>query len=214
METEQFIIEVIKYGSWPIVTILGMTGLYFLKDKIGLVFGGVKSAKVGENEIQFYENKQSLPTDNQIQQDLQHLIPVDPTGIRGDLEEKINKQLSEIKGDYQKIDILVKHLAQQQISSMFEKVYYLIFGSQIRLLEFLSVQPDGKAPAQALAPFFEITKYNNPEHFGTDHFSDFMQFLLNWQLVENHGGDWGITKNGRAFIIYITAMRLDKNKSF
>ncbi|MFT6443419.1 MAG: hypothetical protein ACJASM_002980 [Salibacteraceae bacterium] len=211
MENKQFIIELIRYGAWPVVA---GAAIFFLKDKISNLFGGgLKSAKHGDTEFQFFEGKQSFKPKNPEQQNLQHLIPIDPTGLREDVEGRINEQLAQVTGDNEKIGILVKNLAQQQISNAFEKVYYNIFGSQIRLLEFLSVQAEGKAPVQVITPYFERAKHEDPEIFERHQFSDYMNFLLSWNLVENNNGEWLITKHGRAFITYITAVQLDKNKA-
>lgn len=210
MENKYFIIELIKYGAWPIVA--GFT-LYFLKDKIGtLIGGGIKSAKHGETEIQFFEAKQSIKPSTDEQQSLQDLIPLDPTGMRNEVESRINEQLTQITDEKNKIDILVKNLAQQQINNAFEKVYYNIFGSQIKLLEFLTIQTEGKARIKTILPFFENTKDTNPDTFESWEFSDYMNFLLSWNLVENDADVWYVTKYGRAFITYITAMKYSKNK--
>jgi len=211
LENKLFFIELLKHGAWPVVV---LSAIYILKEKIGNIFGGgVKSAKVGSNEIQFYESTQVARPVSVEQQNLQHLVPVDPTGLREELEVRINQQLVQISNDNEKIDILVKNLAQQQISNAFEKVYYGIFGSQIRLLEFLAVQPEGRAAVQAVTPFFEDAKKANPDVHGSHDFSDYIAFLLSWGLVQNDGAEWAITNHGRAFITYITAMQLNKNKA-
>lgn len=211
MEIKEFIIELLKYIAWPFVVLIS---IFILKDKLSSIFsGGIKSAKHGDTEVQFFEGKQPVKPEETEQQDLQHLIPVDPTGLRGEVEERIQSQLTQINNDNEKIDILVKNLAQQQISNAFEKVYYNIFGSQIRLLEFLAVQTDGKSDAETLNKFFETTKKDNPDIFKEWEFSDYMNFLVNWELVKNENNEWSITHNGRAFIIYITALQLNKNKS-
>lgn len=212
MDNKQFIIELLKFGAWPFVSVLA---IYLLKDKIVNIFcGGIKSAKHGDTEIQFFEPTQPVNPASQEQQNLQHLIPVDPTGIREEFEEILNHQLEKISDENKKIEILVKNLAQQQISNTFEKVYFNIFGSQIKLLEFLSTQADGKAPVQTVTPFFEAAKLNNPDVHGNHQFSDYMAFLLSWGLVKSINGEWSITNHGRAFITYITAMQLNKNRAF
>jgi len=174
VENKQFIIELIKYGAWP--TVAGIA-LYFLKDKLSsLIGGGLKSAKHGETEIHFFEGQQSVKPSIEERQNLQHLIPIDPTGMREELETKINEQLEQISDD-NKVDILVKNLAQQQINNAFEKVYYNIFGSQIRLLEFLAIQPEGKSSIESVLPFFEKIKSNNKEEFESWQLSDYMSYL-------------------------------------
>jgi hypothetical protein len=210
LENKYFIIELIKNGAWPVIA---GVAIFLLKDKIGvLIGGGLKSAKHGETEIQFFEPNQSVKPSIEEQQSLQHLIPVDTTGIRNEMESRINEQLAQITDEKNKIEILVKNLAQQQINNAFEKVYYNIFGSQIRLLEFLSIQTEGKARIKKILPFFENTKEINPDTFESWQFSDYMNFLLAWDLVKNDLDVWSITKYGRAFIAYITAIEYTKNK--
>ncbi len=212
MDNKQFFIELLKFGAWPIVAVIA---IYSLKDKITTIFsGGVKSAKHGDTEIQFFEPNQLVKPESQEQQNLQHLIPIDPTGIREEFEESIYTQLNQISDENKKIEILVKNLAQQQISNSFEKVYFNIFGSQIKVLEFLSTQPDGTAPVQEISSFYEHAKSISPDFYGNQQFSDFMAFLLSWGLVKTSNGDWSITNHGRAFITYITAMKLNKNRAF
>lgn len=148
-----------------------------------------------------------------MKQDLKHLIPVDPTGIRDGLEDKIKSQLESIKDEKEKINILIKNLAQQQIYGYFDKIYYSIFGSQIQLLEFLIIKPKGEASLQEIVPFFENAKKSYPEAFLGKFFSDYIEFLISWELVTNVGGEYSITANGKAFIAYITVMKFNKNKS-
>jgi len=211
MDNKQFIIEIIKYAGWPSVIILA---IFVLKDKVSSLFGGgLKSAKHGSSEVQFYEVHQEVKPSTPDNQNLQHLIPVDPTGLREELEKKIEGQLSKLScANTDKIDVLIKNLAQQQITNAFERVYHSIFGSQIRLLEFLSVQEDGKSTTSKIVNFFDTAKENAPETFENTEFSDYMNFLISWELVQNIEENWLITKKGRAFITYITAMKFDKNK--
>ena len=211
MDNKQFFIEFLKYGAWPVVA---GVAIFFLKDKLANIFVGVKSAKHGDTEIQFYEATQTVPSSPEEQLNLQHLIPIDPTGLREKFETKISQQLAQTTDDNEKIDVLVKNLAQLQISNTFEKVYYYIYGSQIRLLEFLSIQVEGKAPVQTITPFFDSAKYNSPDFYESQEFSNYVAFLLSWGLVENKGDLWIITTHGRAFITYITATQLTKNKTF
>lgn len=163
MDNKQLFIEILKYASWPVVVVWSV---FLLKDKItNILGGGIKSAKHGDTEVHFFEGKQSFKAEVPEHQNLQHLISIDPTGLREDIEERIQSQLTAIVGDHEKIDILTKNLAQQQITNAFEKVYYNIFGSQIRLLEFLSVQAGGITEAKNLIDIYEHTKKINPEVF-------------------------------------------------
>lgn len=212
MDNHYFIIEILKFGAWPFVACLA---IFFLKDKFGNVFsGGVKSAKHGNTEIQFYESEQAARPISDKPQNLQNFIPVDPTGLRDEFEKSIVNQLNQISGDAQKIDILVKNLAQNQISISFDKAYYNIYGSQIRLLEYLSTQDEGKSTVSSVVNFFDMAKVANPELYKDWQFSNYMAFLVSWGFVINESDCWVITTHGRAFITYITALNFNKNKPF
>lgn len=211
MDDRQFIVELIQHGAWPIVALLIA---WLAKDKISDIFGGgLKSAKHGDTEFQFFEKNQSLQPVKLEHQNLQHLIPIDPTGLRDEVEVRINGQLTQIVGDSEKINVLVKNLAQQQISNAFERIYFHIYGSQIQMLEFLSVQPAGTATNHELSKIYEKAKAENQNAYQNYSFSEYMNFLLSWSLATNRNDSWEISKNGRAFITYITALRLEKNKA-
>ncbi len=211
MSCTEFIVEMVRYLAWPIVT---LTAVFLLRDKLsGILSGGIKSAKHGTTEVHFFDGPQrSKPEDTKVQ-DLQHLIPIDPTGLREELVEKINGELEQIASEAEKVDVLVKNLAQQQISNHFEKIYFSIFGSQIKLLEYLAVMDNRQETAKNLSGIFQHAKTNNPGQFGDWQFSDYMNFLLNWNLVEVNDDSYIITKYGRAFLTYITAAMLNKDKA-
>lgn len=212
MEIKDFIIELIKYASWPLVAAFT---IYSLRDKVNSLFGGgVKSAKHGGTELQFFENKQATVANKSTPQDLKKFIPKDPTGLREGFEEYIHSQLAQITGEKEQIDVLVKNLAQQQIANSFDEVYYEIFGSQIRLLEFLSVQPEGASKSDILAKQFDLTKETYPDVYGDAPLSEYMNFLVSTNLVHRSENTWTITKDGSAFITYITAKQLTKNKLY
>jgi len=210
VDNKTFIIELISNGAWPVVV---ASSIYVLKDKLSTLFsGGVKSAKHGDTEIQFFEGKQDVKKESIEQQDLEHLIPVDPTGLRADVESKIKNQLLTVDSD-KKVDVLIKNLAQQQLTATFEKIYYNVYGSQIRLLEFLSVQPSGKSESSEVLKFYEDAKDANKLVYGGVEFSDYMNFLVTWDLVKRQDEGWVITKAGGAFLTYITAAQYNKNKT-
>lgn len=55
MDDKQFLVEIVKHMAWPLVTILAV---FFVKDKLDSLFsGGVKSAKLGDAEVQFFESR-------------------------------------------------------------------------------------------------------------------------------------------------------------
>ncbi|WP_456389538.1 hypothetical protein [Hydrogenimonas sp.] len=210
MDNKQFIVEILQYTGWPIVV---LSIAFMLKDKIINIFGaGIKSAKHGDSEIHFFEAAQEIKLETSINKDLQRLIPQDITGLREELEINIKNEIQEVSSENEKVDILIKNLAQAQISNNLDKVYYYIYGSQIKLLEFLSIQENGESNIQNILFFFKQAKQNNPETFANTQFSDYINFLISWDLVQNIDSKWIITTRGKGFVKYITAMQYNKDK--
>ncbi|WP_318455456.1 hypothetical protein [Photobacterium leiognathi] len=211
MNDNQFYVEMVGHLAWPTVVIICV---FILKDKIQNIFsGGLKSAKYKDAEFHF-SDQQSAKPNLPDQQDLQRLVPIDSSGFRKEVEDRLQGQLTHISSDQEKIDVLVKNLAQAQLTAFFEKIYYNIFGTQIRLLEYLSVQESGTAKTTDITPFFEECKKSNPKLFSESNLSDYLNFFHLWGLLEFGDDHYKITKEGRAFLRYITSMQFNKNKAF
>ncbi len=211
MDIYQFTIEIIKYAAWPIVAIISV---FVLKDKISNLFsGGIKTATFGDNTLEFYKDQQDVIPKTAEINNLDHLIPGDITGLREKQEDVIKSQLPNNVDDAVTIDVLIKNLAQQQIVNVFEKIYYSIFGSQIQLLDFLASQDEGKSDTGEIFSFYKDAKEKYPVGYKDSDFSHYMNFLLVFDLVQNIGAEWIITDKGRAFMRYITAVQLEKNKA-
>ncbi|HIF9120696.1 TPA: hypothetical protein ACX6SG_000056 [Photobacterium damselae] len=208
MNDNQFYVEMVGNLVWPIVVIICV---FIIKDKIQKI--GLKLAKYKDAELHFSDQQTAKPNST-VKQDLQRLIPIDSTGFRKEVEDRLQDSLVQITSDEEKIDILVKNLAQEQLNRAFETIYYNIFGTQIRLLEFLSVQESGAVKTTDILPFFEECKKSNPQTFSKSNLSDYLNFLHTWELLEFDADQYIITKKGRAFLRYITAMQFNKNKAF
>lgn len=208
MDGFQFIAEITKYLSWPVAVGIG---IYMIKDKINL--DRLSQIKHRDTEIVFGNTDQTVSSSPGESQSLDHLIPSDITGgVREQLESTIYSQLPSGADDSDKIAVLIKNLAQEQISKAYEKIYYTIFGSQIRILEFLAVQDNGATSVSNIFPFYEQVVKEYPATYQDRSFTDYMNFLVAFGLVINTDNNWMITRDGRAFLTYITAAQLDKNK--
>ena len=204
----QFIAEMTKNLSWPVVA--GMA-LYIFKDDIKLDrFNYFKHKDV---EGSFPNTDQATVASFSENQNLDHLILSDMTdAARVQIEEMISSQLTLGASKSDKIDFLIKKLAQEQISKEFEKIYYRIYGSQIRILEFLSVQDKGRAEASHIYPIYQHAKKQYAASYQDRSFIDYMNYLVVCRLVTNEDDSWALTRVGRVFLSYITAAQLDKNK--
>ena len=217
LETSTFIVEIAKHSSWPIVII---SSVFLLRHNIQTLLLSLKSAEHGKIKIQFHEppqlnaNKNDLVTqseDNPLPDGM--TLPPDITDMRDDVISKINLQLA-TQNNSDKISILTKHLAALQLTASYEKIYYQIFGSQIRLLEYLNSLPEKKSDSSEIEQFYIDTKTVNPEYFGASDFTQYMEFLISWGLVTTNSKKCLITKAGIGFLKHITALKFNKNKIF
>jgi hypothetical protein len=110
----------------------------------------------------------------------------------------------------QKRDLLIRVLAQAQLEAAFERIYNLIFGSQIVALRRLNEA--GRVSVEGSRAFFEPYTRQYPQIYNNYSFEQWANFLKNVGLVVQNGNLFEITDLGRDFLIYITARRLTENK--
>ena len=207
MDWLQFIAEMTKSLSWPVVVVVG---IYMLKENIKL--DQLIFYKYKEKDITLSNHDQDVASLSE-NQNLDHLILSDITdAVREELERSIYDELPSGASKNDKIDVLIGKLAQEQISKEFEKIYHTIFGSQIDILELMSVQKKGMVGVSQIYSIYEQAKKENPTAYQNRSFIDYMNFLVVSRLVTNQDDRWALTRVGRAFLSYITAAQLNKNK--
>ena len=82
-----------------------------------------------------------------------------------------------------------------------ERIYRIIFGSQIDLLKRLRLNPAGESATNTIT-FFVLTQRIFPV-IKNWLFSQYVSFLLNNQLIYLQNEYYFITDKGRAFLAYI-----------
>lgn len=109
--------------------------------------------------------------------------------------------------------VLVKHLAATQIVLTFEKVYAVLYGSQLQALRWLNSQPAG-VHADALKPFYEQAVNAWPAMYQNVDFRSWLSFLAGQGLIteseassltgdEEEAFGVTITVMGREFLAYL-----------
>ena len=113
----------------------------------------------------------------------------------------------------QNLQYLLEQLSIKDIQLDFERIYNIIFGGQIALLELLLPIPEGM-PLASLAYFYsQVKRYHYPV-FEKWTLEMYIQFLVNKQLIEvTQNGNYKITTKGMNFITYITNLNYPKNKN-
>lgn len=120
-----------------------------------------------------------------------------------EIEADLKKQLS--TSPYKKIDIMVRDSASYRIATEFERIYRIIFGSQMRLLRHLaSVKNLTKSDVMK---FFKHEKRECPD--SKIELEPWIRFIISHGLVEYKNNEYMITSKGLAFIAYIAIMNYE-----
>lgn len=124
-------------------------------------------------------------------------VKVAETSIRKELE-RLGFNLYE----RDTVDLLVRQLAAQLCVTSFERIYRVIFGSQISALEFLN--SSGPMPATFVeAAFYETAKNAEESFYSTYPFSQWLSFLTANLMIAREGESLGISIGGRDFLIWM-----------
>ncbi|UTJ05374.1 hypothetical protein [Arcobacter roscoffensis] len=103
-----------------------------------------------------------------------------------------------INNDHEKVNVLIHHLATEQIHNWFYRVYVSIFGSQIKLLEKLEVQL--KYDLNSIHNYFNNVKEENIDAFKDWNTESYIAYLLNCGLIIIEDEEIKITEKGKDFI--------------
>jgi hypothetical protein len=107
-------------------------------------------------------------------------------------------------------DALVRSLAHERTKVHLEKVYNLIWGSQLAALDALN--QIGATEQSVIEDWFDTAKTNQTVFSGVT-FDAWIQFLINAMLVTKlDGGQYVINELGRVFLGYLISERYSKNK--
>jgi hypothetical protein len=122
-------------------------------------------------------------------------------------ENKINEDLKNrnINNDENKITILIRNLATEQVKVWFAEVYYYIFGSQIELLKLLVISKT--YDFKFIENYFNNIKEKNIETFNTWDTKKYMDYLINLELVHRENDNFLITTRGEEFIRLLNTSR-------
>ncbi len=93
----------------------------------------------------------------------------------------------------------------------FERIYNVIFGSQIQLLLDLNANKDG-LPIENTDAFFNKIMLKWRPNFTDWGFDKYMSYLLSTGLVEIYKNNAFITEKGQAFLNYLISQRYNLNK--
>jgi len=192
-----------QFLAWPAVAlILGLVVIFTFKRPLERLID--RTQKVGKTgletagAIQPAADQQPLSKAEELMKDFDNALLLKR-------EEEIRFWLEQAKlpagGERERV--LVRYLAGISVISMFEKVYSLIWGSQIGVLQFLnSARAEGVDP-DFLRPWFDQAAAREPEAYAGDTMERWLSFLQSYSLITKAGPNFVITLEGREFLKYL-----------
>ncbi|MBI4849636.1 MAG: hypothetical protein HY808_13885 [Nitrospirae bacterium] len=200
-----------EHLAWPAMTlILGLVFMLLFRKDVSSFLG--RTQKIGKDGIQtsFPQVQQATDKESSIEELIKEFSSV---AIR-EQEDNIKKEL-EKKGfqhPQDKINLLIRHLAISQLAFHFERINATIWRSQILILEHLNSREAENS--ESIKSFYDYAAKLYPETFANYSFEQYVQFLIQFDLIRYEGQRYCITNLGREFLVYIAATGQTKSRLF
>lgn len=185
------ILDFLKISWWPLIA------LFFIltfKKELSQFINEVKELDIFGNKAKRYKpipNQESKPSK----------------------ELNVSEEYKKINAQYKiiidslgnNVDTLKNQLANKEIELDFERIFNIIFGSQLFILKYLTTA--NFVGLNDIAKYYGTVQKNNPalQNWGVD---QYLSFLISSKLIEPARlGGFQITPKGRLFIMYIEEIR-------
>jgi len=193
---------------WPLIVLLA---LCFFRKPIVSLLGRVKEIGYGDKKV--IVNPQADTSNIESVQNIEDKkIFHEETDQYAENSIKTSIKFDELD-DPRKISELLHISKFLFIIGRFEFIYGLIFGSQIKILEYLnSINSSTK---NDLKKFFDTTYSRYPEVFSNYDYNSYLNFLINNGLIQELNSDTiQLTQFGQDFLIFLVQVKKDKQKIY
>ena len=206
----------LKYLSWPVAIVaIALASVLFLRKALSDVVrrGGLRISKEGLSIDQataaaIADQSEAVSEGNVLKLDPEaerRLLQVKQVSISVTIRNQQQRirdeliKLSLINDKDEAIDVLVQHLAVSQLFHAAERLYRLIFGSQISILRYLNLY--GASDIAAIQKFYEMAKIKYPELYEKYSFDAYLTFLRSSELITTTDNySYAITLLGKDFL--------------
>ena len=211
MEWFRSIVDLLIGISWP-AAVTAIAIVY--KSEIPALLRRVRKAGPAGFEFDPAEQQRRTSIENLASLETGEIKPI-PSVPRSrtivGMERAVFKYLEGVP-DSEHLPRLARAFAEGQLSLMFERIYRVIFGSQINGLKHLYARQS--VTINDARQFFEDVKYKWPGAYEDYGFEGWLGFMKTNRLVHHHDDVVEITDIGRDFLSYLTAQGLPENKLF
>lgn len=192
-----------NFLAWPAVAlILCLVAIFTFKKPLERLID--RTQKVGKSGL---ETSQAIQTDSEQHtvSKAEQLLKEFDNALLAKREAEIQQWLEQAQlptgGDRERV--LLRYLAGLSIVTTFEKIYSLIWGSQIGVLQFLNSAGQVGVEPEFLRPWFEQAAAREPETYAGDTLERWLGFLESNLLIAKAGPNVVITLEGREFLKYL-----------
>ena len=208
------------FTSWPFIVLVMFLTLrrYFvailkkIKDEVRIKdnkisMGEPSQPDIGSSSENTLSNIPTTTAKNKKKREKGYDLPELPdNGLKEytlEIENDLKKKLEE--SPYKKMDIIVRDSTNYRIATEFERIYRIIYGSQMRLLRNLDTCKE--LSKKETIKFFKQEKRKIPD--SDIEFEPWVRFLVSQGLLSYSEDEYKITNKGRAFITYVAAMNYE-----
>jgi hypothetical protein len=233
-ESEGFWISVVKTAVWPgFLAIVVVFTVVFFKREISTFWGKIRSIKAKDYGLEI-GGEEKLSEQQKVTSSVPSLSattvpPLSATSTevpKADFEKSkaavnitpsLQPMIATLRENVgksgftteQKIELGILALAKSAQVSDFWRIYNFIFGSQLRLLTVINSRP---VPQAEVDTYFANLKEKHCGIYETSNPKEYMQFLLNTELVAQDGGAFIIAPKGRDFLVWCVENNLGLDK--
>lgn len=209
MEFIVALFDLLKSIAWPIVAVIFV--IHYKSEVIKDILPRLRKAGPAGIELDAAEQQKKLENDIIANSaDIRKIHLHEPTPAIAQVESRLFNEIKTLNNE-NKIPLLIRGLAIAQLVGAFERLYRVLFGSQIIGLRKLN--ESYKIPVSEAREFFETYRVQYPD-FYTSGFEGWLGFMKSQELVRELDGMLEITDIGQDFLLYITKNRLPEDKAF
>lgn len=204
-------VDLLKGTQWFLIT--AFITIFFRTEICSLLkkFAEMKSWRFGDKVVDFnLGEQQKIEVEHpSASHELKPLPGFSRNPAIAELEVALHAELAK-KQNSNKIDLLIRLLAENRLELNFERIYQAIFGSQIRWLRILN----GRTHITMVEAkeFFLGYKKDYPPTLKKYDFDIWFGYLINTRLINKNETTLEITDQGRYFLTYITEMGRPEDK--
>ena len=203
MNEAQYVLELLNAIAWHhLAFVIAIIFICKFRNQISALIN--RTRKIGMEGLSADpipdKQQEKIETNSEAAQKLLKLVGDSPVII--EQENRINEDLKSINAD-ERVLVLTKYLAGTQILLAFEKIYAIIFRSQISILNMLNENRGQGMPVNSIDTYINIVKADYSETLGKWTNEQYLKFLYDSFLIMKEGDKIHITNLGIEFLSWV-----------